>query len=77
MDDGISYKVVGCAMRVYQKLGPGLLESVYQKAMLVELDNECLLFDSEVPINVEYDGTDLWLGFRMDILVENSIVLKL
>lgn len=77
MDDGISYKVVGCAMRVYQKLGPGLLESVYQKAMLIELDNECLLFDSEVPINVEYDGTDLGLGFRMDILVENSIVLEL
>ena len=77
MDDGISYKVVGCAMRVYQKLGPGLLESVYQKAMLIELDNECFLFDSEVPINVEYDGTELGLGFRMDILVENSIVLKL
>lgn len=77
MDDSISYKVVGCAMRVYQKLGPGLLESVYQKAMLIELDNACLLFDSEVPINVEYDGTDLGLGFRMDILVEDSIVLEL
>lgn len=65
MDDSISYKVVGCAMRVYQK------------AMLIELDNACLLFDSEVPINVEYEGNDLGLGFRMDILVEDHIVLEL
>lgn len=77
MDNNISYEVVGCAMRVYQNLGPGLLESVYQKAMLIELDNACLLFDSEVPINVEYEGNDLGLGFRMDILVENSVVLEL
>ena len=77
MEDNISYEVVGCAMRVYQKLGPGLLESVYQKAMLIELDDACLLFDSEVPINVEYEGNDLGLGFRMDILVEDSIVLEL
>lgn len=77
MDDNISYEVVGCAMRVYQNLGPGLLESVYQKAMLIELDNACLLFDSEVPINVDYEGNDLGLGFRIDILVEDSIVLEL
>lgn len=77
MDNNISYKVVGCAMRVYQKLGPGLLESVYQKALLIELDKECLAFDSEVPINVRYDGFDLGLGFRMDILVEDAIILEL
>ena len=77
MDDDISYKVIGCAMRVYQKLGPGLSESVYQKALLIELDNESLAFDYEVPINVRYDGLDLGLGFRMDILVEDTIVLEL
>lgn len=73
----LAYEIVGCAMRVHQVLGPGLLESVYQKALLVELDNACLDFEEEVPINVMYDGNDLGIGFRIDILVENTIVLEL
>ena len=77
MDNDITYTIIGCALRVHSKLGPGLLESVYQKALLVELDNECLFADSEVPFNVIYDGIDLGLGFRMDIVVENQIVLEL
>ena len=66
----LAYEIIGCAMRVHQVLGPGLLESVYQKALLIELDNACLDFKEEVPINVMYDGNDLGIGFRIDILVE-------
>jgi len=44
MIDDLSYTIIGCAMKVHQKLGPGLLESVYQKALMIELDNACLLF---------------------------------
>ena len=44
---------------------------------MIELDNECLLAEEEVPIEVMYDGNNLGLGFRMDILVENQIVLEL
>ena len=75
----IVYQVIGCAMNVYQnqKLGPGLLEAVYQKALSIELDNKCLLFENEVPIDVVYDGCNLGLGYRMDILVENTIILEL
>ena len=73
----LAYEIIGCAMRVHQNLGPGLLESVYQKALMIELDNACLQAEEEVPINVIYDGTDLGLGFRMDILVEDSIILEL
>ena len=77
MIDDLSYTIIGCAMKVHQKLGPGLLESVYQRALMIELDNASLLCEEEVPINVTYDGNNLGLGFRIDILVENSIILEL
>lgn len=67
----LAYEIIGSAMDVRQKLGPGLLESVYQWAMMIELDNRGLLAEDEVPINVTYDGNNLGLGFRIDILVEN------
>ena len=73
----LAYKTIGCAMKVYSKLGPGLLESVYQKAMLIEVDNQGIEAESEVPIDVTYDGVDLGLGFRMDIVVEDILVLEL
>lgn len=73
----LAYEIIGCAMRVHQNLGPGLFESVYQKALMIELDNACLLAEEEVPININYQGTDLGIGFKMDILVENTIILEL
>ena len=73
----LSYQVLGCAMKVYQHFGPGLLESVYQRALMIELDKADLLAESEVPINIEYLDTDLGLGFRMDILVEKCMILEL
>lgn len=77
MYDNLAYTIIGCALKVHAKLGPGLLESVYQKALMIELDNECLLAEEEVPIDVMYDGNNLGIGFRMDILVEDQIVLEL
>ena len=68
MDDALAYNIIGCALKVHAKLGPGLLESVYQKALMIELDNECLQTKEEVPIEVMYDGYNLGVGFRMDIL---------
>ena len=73
----LAYRTSGCAMKVYSKLGPGLLESVYQKALLIELDKQGIGAESEVPINVTYDGVDLGLGFRMDVLVEDILILEL
>lgn len=77
MIEELAYKVIGCAMKVHQKLGVGLLESVYQKAMMIELDNAFLLSEEEVPIDVLYDGENLGIGFRIDILVEDTIILEL
>ena len=73
----LAYRTIGCAMKVYSKLGPGLRESVYQKALLIELDKQGIGVESEVPINVTYDGVDLGLGFRMDVLVEDILILEL
>ena len=73
----LAYRTIGCAMKVYSKLGPGLLESVYQKALLIELDKQGIGAESEVSINVTYDGVDLGLGFRMDVLVEDILILEL
>ena len=50
---------------------------MYQRALMIELDKADLLAESEVPINIEYLGTDLGLGFRMDILVEKCMILEL
>jgi GxxExxY protein len=77
MEDSLAYTFIGCVLKVHAKLGPGLLESVYQKALMIELDNESLQIEEEVPIEVMYDGNNLGIGFRMDILVENQIVLEL
>lgn len=76
-DSELAYEIIGSAMDVYRKLGPGLLESVYQKAMMIELDNRCLIAEDEVPIDVIYDENNLGLGFRIDILVENTIIIEL
>ena len=77
MDNDLAYTIIGCALKVHAKLGPGLLESVYQKALMIELDNECLLAEEEVPINVIYEGNNLGIGFRMDILDENQVIIEL
>jgi GxxExxY protein len=76
-EDTLAYQVIGCAMEVYKKLGPGLLESVYQKAMMKELSYWDIPAEAEVPINILYRGDDLGVGFRMDILVDNNIILEL
>ena len=73
----LAYQIIGCVMEVYKNLGPGLLESVYQKALLKELDYCGIPAEAEVPINVYYRGDDLGVGFRMDILVDDIIILEL
>lgn len=73
----ISYKIRGAIFNVYNALGPGLLESVYQEAMRVELQEMGLRAEKEVPIDVDYKGKTLNLGFRIDLLIENEVILEL
>ncbi len=74
-ENDISYKIRGAIFKVYNGLGPGLLESVYQAALMHELLKENLLVRSEVPVPVVYDNQKLELGFRLDLLVENKVII--
>ena len=75
--DPISQKVLGCALEVHRTLGPGLLETVYEKALAQELTDAGLQFAAQVQLPVIYKGRDLGCGFRIDLLVENSVVVEL
>ena len=72
----ITEKVIGCAIEVHKHLGPGLLESVYEKALVIELNNTELKHESQKSLPVKYKGKSVG-EFKMDILVENEVVLEL
>ncbi len=73
----ITSKIIGCAIEVHRQLGPGLLESTYQDCLIYELQQANLNVQKEVFIPLRYKNLNLGRGFRIDILVENSIVLEL
>ena len=73
----LSYKIIGCAYNVYNKLGPGLLESIYEKALMRELEMADLKAVCQQQIDVKYDGEPLGLDLRLDIVVEDTIILEL
>jgi GxxExxY protein len=74
----ISSKVIGAAIDVHKQLGPGLLESVYQKCMEIELKERGLQVKAEVPLHVTYKGHEISDdAFRIDLLIEDAIVVEL
>lgn len=76
-EDDISYQIRGAIYDVYNGLGAGLLESVYQNALELELINRRLLVQKEVPVPVYYKGIQMELGFRLDLLVENKVIIEI
>lgn len=78
MDENeIGELVLGCAMRVHTGLGPGLLESTYEACMVYDLKKAGLVVGRQVALPVVYDGIELDAGYRIDILVNNTVVLEL
>ena len=75
--DRLSEKIIGCAIAVHRELGPGLLESIYEEALTLELAEIGLSFCRQMELPVVYKGTLLSGSFRADFVVENSIVLEL
>ena len=73
----LSYKIIGCVFNVYNHLGPGLLESVYEKALMYELKKQGLKARNQELVDVIYDGEPLGLELRLDVIVEDTIVLEL
>ena len=72
----ITEKIIGCAIEVHRNLGPGLLESVYEKALAIELKSVGLKFERQRTLNVIYKNETIG-EFKIDLLVENQIVLEL
>ena len=71
------YEVRGAAMEVYNHFGPGLLESVYEKAMAQELTLRGLKVESQVPIEITYKGAKIGDDLRLDLLVEDELIVEL
>ena len=69
-------ETIGCAIAVHRALGPGFLESIYKKAMLIELDSQGISYESEKAVTVPYRGREIQ-GQRVDLIVRNLIVVEL
>jgi len=73
----LTYLIRGAAFRIHTGLGPGLYESVYQKALQIELESLGIKVKTEVPIDVQWNNENLGLGFKIDLLIEDKIILEL
>jgi GxxExxY protein len=77
MDRDYTYKVLGCVYEVYNQLGPGLLESIYEKAMIRELQLNGFEVRNQVNIPVYYKGELICPDLRLDLIVDNQLILEL
>jgi len=75
--DNLTNRIIGCAIEVHRILGPGLLESSYEQCLAHELELNGLEFKLQHPVPVEYKGIKLDCGYRVDVLVENTLILEL
>ena len=75
--DELSNKVLGCALEVHRELGPGLLESTYEQCLAYELNRAKVLFKLQVELPVAYKQIRLNCGYRIDLLVEDRLIVEL
>ena len=75
--NGITGVVVDSAIKVHRRLGPGLLESAYQACLVYELGSRRLSVRSQVEVPIEYDGVLIEAGYRMDLLIEDEVIVEL
>ena len=73
----ITEKIIGCAIEVHKILGPGLLESAYEECLAFELERTSLSIQRQKAVPVVYKEIKLECGYRIDILVENSVIIEL
>jgi len=76
-EDRITDKIIGAAIEVHRVLGPGLLESAYEECLCYELSLRDLKFKWQVPLPVAYKGIKLACGYKMDLLVDDLVVVEL
>lgn len=76
-DNQLTHTIIGAAIDVHKRLGPGILESAYRACLAYELTKLDLKVEQETPIPLVYDEVKLDCGFRADLIVENRIVVEL
>jgi GxxExxY protein len=74
--EALTERIIGAAIEVHRRLGPGFLESVYEKALMIELKKRGLTVEDQVKILVTYDGVEVG-RHRLDLFVEDTIVVEL
>ena len=75
--DQLSCKIIGCAIEVHKILGPGLLESAYEECLSFELLQSGLRIERQLPVPIVYKDIKLDCGYRIDILVEGTVIIEL
>ncbi|MFN3997416.1 GxxExxY protein [Algoriphagus sp.] len=73
----LSYEITGCAITVHKALGPGLLESIYEKCLCFELEKNGFEVQQQFPITINYEGNLIDSELKLDLLVEDTIIVEL
>ena len=76
-ENRLSHIAIGCAIKIHKALGPGLLESAYQECLYYELKQSGLDVEKEKPLPLVYEAVKLEVGYRVDLLVENKLIIEL
>ena len=76
-ENDITGKIIGAAIEVHKKLGPGLLESAYEECLCCEMQLRGIEFKRQVPLSLNYKGVVLDCGYRLDLLVEDKVIVEL
>ena len=77
IEEDLTYQIRGAIFDVYNELGPGLLESVYEEALCFELKERGLKVERQVEVPIQYKGNELKTPLRLDLLIENQIIVEL
>ena len=75
--DELSGKVIGCVIEVHKNMGPGLLESAYERCLSYELTAKGLRHETQKEQPIDYKGLKLDAGYRIDLIVENGVIIEL
>ncbi|HEY4676411.1 MAG TPA: GxxExxY protein [Candidatus Angelobacter sp.] len=75
--EDLTKEIIGAAIEVHKAVGPGLLEGVYEECLCHELKLRNLSFECQIVVSVTYKGVILDCGYRLDLLVENTVILEL
>ena len=76
-NDPLTQKIIGFAIEVHRQLGPGLLESAYEECLCHELKEAIIAYHRQVPLPIVYKSVRLDCGYRMDLVVEDKVIVEL